>query len=213
MPVETKWIESDETIPVSVPDVDSIAGDKLTAFAPNTTGIRYGTGKELEIIKQLFDIGNLFERIESIEAVARSFEAFAKEEIEYREMSIGSRNVLNDIIETAKTIARRDKNTAEPFKSNFAELQRGIKSFAPFLISGHFRLDDAITASAKAAYLAMKLLTENYEVLERYDGKDISDLNIEDLEWNFLNKLKKLPDKSAFYYWYKIIELIKLIGL
>lgn len=206
--VETKWIESDETILVSVPDVDSIAGDKLTAFAPNTTGIRYGTGKELEIIKQLFDIGNLFERIGSIETVARSFEAFAKEEIEYREMSISSRDVLNDIIETAKIIALRDKNTAEPLKSNFAELQRGIKSFDPFLISGHFRLDDAITASAKATYLAMKLLTENYEILDRYDGKDISDLNIESPEWNFLNKLKKLPEKSAFYYWYKTIELM-----
>lgn len=38
---------------VNVPSVDCILGDKLTAFAPNTTGIPYGKDKELEIIKQL----------------------------------------------------------------------------------------------------------------------------------------------------------------
>ena len=76
IPVNTKWIESDEIINVSVPDVDSITGDKMTAFAPNTTGIKYGTGKELEIIKQLFDIGNLFEKVDSVETIAKSFNAF-----------------------------------------------------------------------------------------------------------------------------------------
>lgn len=208
VPIEAVWIKSDEAVSVALPDVDSIVGDKLTAFAPNTTGIRYGTGKELEIIKQLFDIGNLFEKIESLETVSKSFEAFAKEEIGYRDLSIDSRDVLNDIAETAKIIARRDKNTVEPSKSNFAQLQRGIKSFAPFLISGHFRLDDAIAASAKAAYLAAKLLTKNYEELERYRGASVSGLNIDNQEWNFLNKLKKLPDKSAFYYWYHTDQLL-----
>lgn len=46
---------------VHMPSVDCILGDKLTAFAPNTTGIPYGKNKELEIIKQLFDVANLFD--------------------------------------------------------------------------------------------------------------------------------------------------------
>lgn len=41
IPIQTKWIESDENITVFMPDIDSITGDKLTAFAPNTTGIKY----------------------------------------------------------------------------------------------------------------------------------------------------------------------------
>jgi hypothetical protein len=41
--------------------VEAIAGDKLTAFAPTTTGIHYGQDKALEIIKQLFDVGILFD--------------------------------------------------------------------------------------------------------------------------------------------------------
>ena len=208
VPIRARWIESDEIVNVTVPDVDSITGDKLTAFAPNTTGIKYGTGKELEIIKQLFDIGHLFDHVDSVDVLAKSFEAFVIEEAGYRGLTIGTNEVLSDVIETSKTIARRDRNTKEPFKSNFGELKMGIQQFGPFLISGNFHLDEAITASAKAAYLAAKLSVEDHSPLKRFEGDDISGLLIEDPDWNFLNKLKKLPDKSAFYYWYQTIALL-----
>lgn len=208
IPVQTKWIESDEIVNVFVPDVDSITGDKLTAFAPNTTGIKYGAGKELEIAKQLFDIGNLFEKVDSVETAAKSFNVFAVEGIRYRSLTIGASEVLNDVIETAKTIALRDRNRDEPYKSHYNELQKGIRSLNNFIISGNFRPDDAVTASAKAAYLAAKILAEDYAVLERYEAEDVSVLNVENVEWNFLNRLKRLPDKSAFFYWYKTLEIL-----
>lgn len=46
---------------VTMPSVDCILGDKLTAFAPHTTGIPYNIDKELEIIKQMYDISCLFD--------------------------------------------------------------------------------------------------------------------------------------------------------
>lgn len=208
VPVQSRWIESDEIISVTVPDIDSITGDKLTAFAPNTTGIKYGSEKELEIIKQLFDIGHLFDKVDSLGVLEKSFEAFVIEEARYRGLSIGTNEVLSDIIETSKTIARRDRNTEEPFRSNFSELKKGIQQFGPFLISGRFHLDEAITASAKAAYLAAKLSVKDYSALKRFEGEDISGLLIEDPDWNFLNKLKRLPDKSAFYYWYQAVPVL-----
>lgn len=208
IPVQTKWIESDEIVTVFVPDVDSITGDKLTAFAPNTTGIKYGAGKELEIIKQLFDVGNLFEKVDSVGTVAKSFNAFVVEEISYRNLTIGAPDVLDDIIVTAKIIALRDRNRDEPYKSDYNELQKGIRSFNNFIISGSFKPDDAVTASAKAAYLAAKILVEDFRTLERYDGENVSGLSIENTEWNFLNRLKRLPDKRAFFYWYKTLEIL-----
>jgi len=57
LPVKSKWLDVSEPFySINLPSIDSIIGDKLTAFAPNTTGIRYGAGKELEIIKQLHDL-------------------------------------------------------------------------------------------------------------------------------------------------------------
>lgn len=51
---------------VTVPSAEDILGDKLTAFAPNTTGIPYyrnGRSCSMEIAKQLYDVGRLFENV------------------------------------------------------------------------------------------------------------------------------------------------------
>jgi hypothetical protein len=42
-PINTEWIElKSEPLAVNMPCINSICGDKLTAFAPNTTGVPYG---------------------------------------------------------------------------------------------------------------------------------------------------------------------------
>lgn len=204
------WIETQEIILISVPTVEAIAGDKLTAFAPNTTGILYGKNKELEIIKQLFDLGHLFDQITDVAVTHQSFGAFVIQEIAYRSLTIEPVEVLWDIINTARIISIRERNKDEPQKSHFKALQLGIKAFANFLISGNFRIEDAIIASAKTAYLAAKILVNDLSTLIRYNGEDISGLNIENQQWNGLNTLKKMPDKSAFFYWYKTLELLAL---
>lgn len=48
-------------IMVRVPCAECILGDKMTAFAPHTTGIPLGVGKSMEIIKQLFDVASLID--------------------------------------------------------------------------------------------------------------------------------------------------------
>lgn len=48
---------------VVMPSADCILGDKLTAFAPHTTGIPLGVDKELEIMKQLYDVRTLSEQL------------------------------------------------------------------------------------------------------------------------------------------------------
>lgn len=213
-PIKTKWIETESEITVTVPSVNSITGDKLTAFAPNTVGIPYTKGKQsfaMEICKQLFDVSKLFEQIENIEIVADSYYRFAKQEIEYRKIvhpNLTIEQVLKDTIDTCLILAKRGRgNTME--KVNYAQLQKGIIAFGTgFLMSGNFRIDDAVVASAKVAYMTTKLLFNDLTPIEYYKGEDIKSLNIENPDWNFLNRLKRLPDKSAFYYWYKTVQLL-----
>ena len=54
-------ITEEPYVEVSMPSVNCILWDKLTAFAPHTTGIPFGVDKELEIIKQLYDISTLID--------------------------------------------------------------------------------------------------------------------------------------------------------
>lgn len=209
-----KWIETEEEILVWTPTIEAIIGDKMTAFAPNTTGIPYYKNEDsmsMEIIKQLFDVGKLFDQLENIDIAYQSFSIFAKQEIAYKELTIDHDAILNDIIETSRIIAFNDRNTAEPQKSRYAELKKGIRGFSSFLITGEFRVDDAVIAGSKAAYLAAKFLMGDLGPLVKYTGQDITGLNIGNKAWNRLNVLKKHPDKSAFFYWHQALTLLKMI--
>jgi len=217
-PVITKWIETEDETMVTMPSIDSITGDKLTAFAPNTIGIPYFKGKDkqpfsMEICKQLFDLSKLFEYIQNMEVVSASFKVFAQHEIAYRkngnqEVKLTSEMVLQDTIDTCIILAKRDRGT-EDETAKFKELQKGIIAFGTgFLMAGNFRIDDAVPASARIAYLAAKIKVNDLSPIIYYQGQDIKDLTIEDQDWNFLNRLKKQPDKSSFFYWFKTVELL-----
>lgn len=219
-PVQCKWIEIEEETNILLPTIDAIIGDKLTAFAPNTIGIPYFKGKDLqpfsmEICKQLFDLSKLFEKIENIETVAQSFKVFAKQEIDYRKTDTSDltpEKVLQDTIDTCVILAKKGTGSADE-KFKFIQLQKGIRAFGTgFLMTGNFRIDDAVPAAARIAYLSAKILYRDFSPLKYYNGQKIKELTIENQDWNFLNRLKRQADKSSFYYWYKTLELMdKLI--
>ena len=137
-----------------------------------------------------------------------------KQEINFRNLK-NSNNyitpdfVLKDTIDTCLIITKREANKEESDKMKFKLLQEGIKSFGTgYLMSGKFRLEEAMSASSKIALLASKLLVGDLSPISYYKGENINKMTIENSEWNFLNKLKKQPDKSMFFYWYQTVELL-----
>jgi hypothetical protein len=58
-------INSGEDYYVTTPTIEALLGDKLTAFAPHTVGIKFhnedfSNDKRLEVVKQMLDISSLF---------------------------------------------------------------------------------------------------------------------------------------------------------
>jgi len=212
IPLETDWLlQDDKRIVVTTPDINSILGDKLTAFAPNTTGIPYNAEKEKEILKQLFDIGNLFDLLTDIDIFKQSFLETAKDEIKYRpEREIKSvEQVLNDIIETSLLIAKKDILKTEDEKAKFAEMNTGINQFRHFVFVGKFEILEAQVASAKSAYLSAFVLTDSSEIKKFNDTIPLTDYMITNTDYNFLNKrLKFVAKGEALFYWYQTIKLL-----
>lgn len=207
IPVDSKFIKSGgEPISVKLPSKEDILGDKLTAFAPNTTGIPYFKGKtsmSMEILKQLYDVGNLIDVSEDIELVKRTFESFASKELEYRDQSgKTAEDVLEDIYETSLCIVSR----GAAGNGDFEQLQTGIQRISRFIFSETFHIDKAIIAASKAAYISTVIRT-NKEAIEKYgDPKIMKNWVIGEPFWPKLNRLKK-SNPEAFFYWYKIFEL------
>lgn len=192
-----------DALVVLMPCLEDMLGDKLTAFAPNTTGIPYtknDNSMSMEIIKQLYDVSSIFDSVTDLSITNKTFQAFAVNELKYRgkDENIDCKDVLMDVIETARCISTRGKEG----QGKWEELQKGITRVKGFIFSESYYLDKAIVNAAKAAYVAKSLLTENLTLQKFQDAEEIK-------EWiipGSLNKLKK-SNPEAFFYWYKFHEL------
>ncbi len=205
--VDCSFIEyKDPEIKVLMPSVDCILGDKLTAYAPNTTGISYGKNKELEIIKQLFDVGNLFDEMRKVDIVSKTFKQMAEQELVYRgkDHELTYEDVLDDIFETSRIISERGRIEKEVF----SQLQTGIKRIKGYIFSKNYIVESAVNSASKAAYLSL-LIKYGITDVERFNPKlDLREYVIEHPEFRKLKTIMKF-DPEAYFYWYKSIELLE----
>lgn len=209
IPIQSSFVPIEgDPITVKVPCLEDMLGDKLTAFAPNTTGIPYFKKKDsmsMEIIKQLYDIGNLFDVANDLEIIKSTFLTFAKAELTYRAINgLTANDVLEDIFQTSLNIVTRGADG----KGDFEQLQLGIRRITGFIFSESFHLEKAIIIASKTAYIST-LIKEDADVIEKFENpKLLKDWQIGEPLNNKLNKLKK-SNPEAFFYWFKIYELIK----
>lgn len=195
-----------EPLKVKIPSHEDLLGDKLTAFAPNTTGIPYeknGVSMSMEIIKQLYDIGNLFDSVYEIETVAQTFKIFAETEMRYRNLRMNIDNVLDDSIQTALCISLRGRGG----RGDFDALQQGISRIRPYIFSERYHIEKAIVHAARAAYCAA-LIKAGSTGLQRFQkADDVINWTIDPPLPTRLNKLKR-SNPEAFFYWYHVSQVV-----
>lgn len=63
---------------VKVPTIEGLFGDKLTAISPKTIGIQLNAQREMEFVKQVIDLGFLFEHLNNIDDIHKTFQATAR---------------------------------------------------------------------------------------------------------------------------------------
>lgn len=144
---------------VTVPTIDCILGDKLTAFAPHTTGIRFGK-KNLEIMKQFYDISTLIDEFSDYDVVKETYKIVSKTEISYRGIDCSPKDALMDTIESALCIGTRGKTSPDDYP-NYLEGSRRVTNH---IFTGGFSMEQASKLAPKVIYMAACLLTgEQYE--------------------------------------------------
>ena len=191
-----------EDLKVILPSVDCILGDKLTAFAPHTTGIPLGIGKELEIIKQMYDVAALIDVFDDFEDVYNSYMAIVETEINYRGLDISANEVLMDTIDTAACIAGRGQ-----IGNEYPMYLAGIKSISTHIYDERYSAEKAVQSACKTMYLAACILRKsNFEKV--IDCNLYLDCNIGKSNYSKLSKLRKF-NAEAFAYVVKTVELLE----
>lgn len=200
-PMQHPWLKTEgELVQITLSTIGGLLGDKLTAFAPTTTGILYTKDRPVEIIKQLFDIGCLYNLIDDLTETQAAFQTVCAEELKCRGLTISASEVLDDAFLAALKICDRDLKD-----SNFLHLAKGIHNIKPHIFY-RFVMEDAIIGAAKVMFLSTLLLQDYKESPPKFvEAKDVTDWLITSTDFNRFNKLKK-TNPEAFFYLYKTCE-------
>jgi hypothetical protein len=193
-----------EPVRVKTPNITGICGDKLTAFAPNTIGIPYkksGVSATLEIAKQLFDIGLLFDMLNDAQDVHTNFSRICTIESSYRSGHFSETDILHDVLSTALCIASEGSLGS----GDYQELKKGIISARQFIFSHQYNLVKAGVQAAKAAYLSALFHCAKTELIHYVPSIDMKDFQIHRKP---IDRLKK-SNPEAFYYWYQVFRLLE----
>lgn len=191
---------------VTLPTIEGMTGDKLTAFAPQTLGIPFGKNKSVEIIKQLFDLHQLLGYCVQWNDVAQSFHHTANTVAGYYQKEVTPEEVVDDILQTAFILGMRGKVE----KGYFSEMKQGIDGLNNYLMDQRFTLPAAITASARVARLALSIkLGVDYKpiTMKNMDPKNLKKLNLKHPQYSALNKPLKKGYTDAWVEWIEIENL------
>lgn len=187
---------------VRVPDANNLLADKLTAFAPRTVGVPYRKGNSecgMEIMKQLYDIGALFDNADDMVSISAVYRTIAEQEASYREERFSVDDILHDAMDHALSICfRKSQNNVE-----YQVLERGIKQVSSHIFSEPFHIEEAILSATKVYYLVSQIETDGITI-EKYSSRQLErmkDWLFTDYEYTKLNKLKK-SNPEAFFYLY-----------
>ena len=209
--ITTTFIQPERDVWVLVPTVNSLLGDKLTAFAPKTIGILYHPLRRTDIAKQLFDVAALFDAATDLSTASKVYAAIQARQLFYRQATFSMAETLNDSIEAGFQYSQLDlKGGANTEAGLF--LKSGITALQNHLISQPFRRDEARIAAGKVACLAAWIQCPPVGIgieqlrFQPERSADLRDLQIDE-PWKPLNRLKG-GNPEAFHYWYQAQQIL-----
>jgi hypothetical protein len=209
--INTPFITPEREVRVAVPTVNSLLGDKLTAFAPRTIGILYDPLRKTDIVKQLFDVGVLFDAATDLSVAAEAYAATHARQLVYRNANFSLADTLNDSIEAGFLYSQLDlRGGAKTEQGLF--LQDGVTGLQNHLVNQPFRRDEARIAAGKVACIAAWIQRRPAGVtIEQLRFQTDRVAELRDLQfqapWTPLTRLKG-GNAQAFHYWYQAQRIL-----
>ena len=173
VPLQTAFIESE--VALLVPTREGLLGEQVDRIRPeHLTGVPLNERRSTQSMKQLFDIGELFDATSDLAAVRAAHAEIFQAENGYRGGKFTAEQALQDAFDTACCIAQVGLAKA-PKDGRCELLEAGRKQIECHLVGVRFRREEMKIAGRKAALLASVLRgggTPEFASL-RYDDHEI----------------------------------------
>jgi len=187
-------ISKPDNIKVKIPSPECMLGDKMTAFAPHTIGIPINSGKDLEVIKQFYDVCSLLDDISNFDMVSATYNNIVPIETSYRGININTKDVAEDTFRAAACIASRGKICED----DYPFYVRGMRDIRNHVFVENYTPEIAAIRAPKVMYLAACLMTGS-----KYSRTNELNENIDSIVLNnelaALRYLRKINMESYLY--------------
>lgn len=193
-----------EEMTVRMPGINCILGDKLTAFAPHTTGIPFGIGKELEVMKQMYDCWTLFQHMDDFGEVQKTYRSVVEKELGYRALALQPADVLADTVHSCICLVGR----GSIWKDQYLRYADGIDRIQGHIFSGTFNGENAGIRACALLYLAASLLSERETCARIEDADAYQDVTLKIQNAKCITYMKRI-DPIAYAY---LIEAYNMLG-
>lgn len=191
-----------EYLNVSLPSTNCILADKLTAFAPHTTGVPLNMGKDMEVAKQFYDVSSLLDVFTDFKQVSSTYESIVQMEIDYQGIKSNREDCLWDTFDSALCIASRGKEEKEEYPAYV----KGVRELRGHIYTENYTPEIAALRAVRIMYMALCLLS-NTEYVRIGDFKELVDSKIENARLDSLRYIRKV-DMEAYAYVIKTDRLL-----
>jgi predicted nucleotidyltransferase component of viral defense system len=207
-PIQNDFLIQEGTpLLVYLPSIESILADKLTAFAPNTTGIEYEyynkegvlVTKYLEVIKQFLDVAKLLENATDFGVIRTSYLKIVMQEIDYRGLKITEKDTLLDTFNMSLSIITR----GVLFKEDYPKLLKGIQSIQNHVFGLRITGESVVDYACNIMLLCARLIKNTDLVEVEIPGQ------LKFKKYKNINRLKKI-NADAYK---KAVSALKLLEL
>ena len=184
---------------VRIPTPEGLLGDKMTAVSPKTMGIPLNEKRAMEVLKQVIDLGELFNIASDIDDMRQSFLNTAQQENGFRGTSYSIDEVLDDVTDTAFKYSQSLLRGADNSFPEIMLINDGLNK-----VGNHLRQkigqQDIKVSFARIAYVANILKgKESPRLIKNVDMSLIQGIMLLG-KYKILEKLKVISPE-AYFYW------------
>ncbi len=184
---------------VRVPTPEGLLGDKMTAVSPKTMGIPLNKKRAMEVVKQVIDLGELFNIASDVDDIRQSFLKTAEQENGFRGTSYSVDEVLDDATDLAFKYSQSLLKGADNSFPEIALINDGLNK-----VGNHLRQkinpQGIKVACARIAYMARVLKEkENPQPIKNIDMSLTRELMLPE-KYKILEKLKAIIPEVYFYW-------------
>ena len=191
-------IQAGKLLTVNTIEIDDLLGDKLTAFAPNTIGVKYTSKNQFnrpkctEIIKQLYDCAYLSTQYTNLERVSFIYKEIGGRQIEYESnKNLNIHTCLLDTIKTCELLLSGGYNDKKSYKL----LTEGLRSFNDYIIGEPINVIDIKSFALSVNIIACKILKKLYPLTKSESKLDYQiRTGIKNKELNLLANKEQLDE-------------------